>query len=76
MVTLESTTSTRTTLSLLTVTRWGILEQVLAILFTAAVKVRAFEDYISFPGNILIMNVPDYDCISCAIRYNREYSFS
>ena len=48
MVTLESTTSTRTTLSLLTVTRWGILEQVLAILFTAAVKVREFYDKINF----------------------------
>ena len=60
MVTLESTTSTRTTLSLLTVTRWGILEQVLAILFTAAVKVRASEDYISFLGNIIIIKVPNY----------------
>ena len=60
MVTLESTTSTRTTLSLLTVTGWGILEQVLAILFTAAVKVRASEDYISFLGNIIIMNILNF----------------
>ena len=60
MVTLESTTSTRTTLSLLTVTGWGILEQVLAILFTAAVKVRASEDYIRFLRNIIIMSILNY----------------
>ena len=64
MVTLESTTSTRTTLSLLTVTGWGILEQVLAIVFTAAVKVRASEDYISFLGNIIIIKVSNHENIN------------
>ena len=53
MVTLESTTSTRTTLSLLTVTRWGILEPVLAILFTPALKVRASHEELIFLKIIL-----------------------